>query len=96
MKLQLENLNVITNEGGQLRSAVGPKAVNAFRLRTIISGLKFEAKTGMKMSRVSTVKVAKEVTGLKTNNKTKLIERLEKMLEQTLSEVAIVTDGEMQ
>lgn len=38
----------------------GPEAVNAFRLISLRSALKFEAKTGMKMSRAALLPICKQ------------------------------------
>lgn len=88
--------NVITNANGQVQSLVGEKAVDAFRLRMLISGLRFEQKCpGMKMTRgVNCKKLARELTGLKTNDVEKLGARLQLMLDQRVSECLVVTDGE--
>jgi hypothetical protein len=86
--------NVITNENGQLRSCVGPVAVDAFRLRMIISALEFEAKTGMKMCRFSSIAAAKSTTGLKTNNKAKQIEALRVLLNNAVDECLVVEAGD--
>jgi hypothetical protein len=87
---------VITNKDGQLQSVSGDKAVDAFRIRVIISGLKLESK-GMRMSRgLSALKTAKSLTGLKTRDYAKQIERLELLLAQRVSECTVVTDGEIE
>lgn len=61
----MSNPNVITNRNGQLSSAVGETAVQAFALRSLIVSLCTEAKLpkGMKLSRVPLKKVAKARTG---------------------------------
>ena len=86
----MSNENVITNERGQLRSAVGPDAVKAFGLRTLIQALDFEQRTGMKASRVSSIATAKRVTGLKTNNRAKQIEALTKLFNEQIAKCEIV------
>lgn len=97
MDIKLKNPNTITNENGQWQSLVGRKAVNAFALRTLIQGLDFEGKTGMRMTRgLSCLTRAKQVTGLRTSNREKLKARLTEMLNQQISECAVVTDGEME
>lgn len=83
--------NTITNSNGQLQSAVGPEATEAFRLRTIMVGLKFEATTGMQMTRGRSMKaIAKDVTGLRTNDVVKLLAGLQAKLDEQLSRVSIV------
>jgi hypothetical protein len=67
-------------------SFVGRSAVEVFRLATIISALKFEIKTGMKMSRVSALKAAKQITGTNGNKQAQL-PLLEKMLEEAKAAV---------
>lgn len=88
--------NVIENENGEFRAATGPVAVEAFRFRVLISGLRLEMRCpGMKVSRgVSCVALAKRATGLKTNNREKLIARLEEMQNEKLSQCLVVTDGD--
>jgi len=83
------NANVITNANGQIQSAVGPVAVEALALRTLIVGLRFEARTGMKMSRVSLKAVAKQRTGLRTNDTAKLIAGVEALLDAKLAQCTI-------
>lgn len=87
--------NLIINNGKEVSSIQGPEAMDAFRIRMLISGIKFEKDTGMRMSRgVNCKKLAKQMTGLKTNDIAKLTERLELMLEQRLSQCVIVNEGE--
>jgi len=96
MKLELTNASRITNEGGQLKMLEGPKAMEAMRYRTILIGLKSEA-SGMRLTRgVSCTKLAKELTGLKTNNREKLAARIQEMMNQAVAQCAVVTDGEME
>ena len=58
----------------------GPQAVDFFRMNTLLQGMKFELKTGMKMTRGPScfTRVKKEY-GLK-GSKEKLIEQFEKLL----------------
>lgn len=97
VQLNVTNPNVITNENGQFRSAVGTEAIEAYRLRVLISGLKLEHRTGgkMRVSRnVNCLAIAKKTTGLKTNDRLKHIERLEAMLNAQLDKTLIVEAGE--
>lgn len=96
MKLELTNPNHIENANGQIRTLTGPKAMEAMRYRTILIGLKSEA-SGMRLTRgVSCTKLAKELTGLKTNNREKLAARIQEMMNQAVAQCAVVTDGEME
>ena len=70
-------------------SFVGRPAVEVFRLVALISALKFEIKTGMKMSRVSALKVAKSITGAKGNKQAQLV-LLEKLLEESKAHVDVI------
>jgi len=80
----------IINVNGQLRSCNGPDAVNAFRLRTIITGLKFKQRTGMEITRAfKIVKVAQQTTGLKTRDIDTLIAALETMFNAQLDTVEV-------
>jgi len=85
----IKPLDTITHYGNGGASLVGPKAIDVMRLATLLSGLKFELRCpGMKMSRVgSALKFAKPLTGLKTNDRAKHIERIEMMLAQAHREV---------
>lgn len=77
---------------GEAQSFVGRDAVEVFRLATLISGLKLESK-GMRVSRhVNCLKVAKQTTGLRTNDRQKHIDRLQVMLAEQKEKVAHVTD----
>lgn len=87
-------MDTITNSKGQLESCVGKDAVEAFRLRTIIVGVRAESK-GMRLTRgISCTKLAKELTGLKTNNREILMERLQAMLNEQISRCLVVENGE--
>lgn len=88
-------MSAITNENGQLRSAVGHYAIQAVRLRTVMVGLKFEFEhKGMRMTRGRSMKaVAKDITGLRTNNVVALLVALQGMLDAALAQCTIVTDG---
>jgi hypothetical protein len=70
-------------------SLVGPDAVNVFRLVTIKQGLLFEERCpGMKMTRgVNLRKVAKELTKLKTNDRTKLAAAIQLLIDQAHAKV---------
>lgn len=96
MDIKLVNDNTIVNEDGEWRQLTGPKAVQALALRSLILGLDFEAKTGMRMTRgASCLTLAKQKTGLRTNKREVLRARLVEMLNQCISECAVITDGEM-
>jgi hypothetical protein len=70
----------------------GPKAVEVFRLASLVMGLKLEINCpGMKMSRISALAAAKGITGLKTNDRAKHLARAQLMLEQAKTEVTYVT-----
>lgn len=76
-------------------SFVGTQAVETFRLITLINALGFELKSGMRMSRGrSALQAAKAITGLKTNDRAKHIERAKIMLENAKAQCLIVTEGE--
>lgn len=86
--------NTITNANGLLQSCSGPVAVEAFRLRALISALKLEM-VGLKMSRgMSALAVAKRTTGLRTNDRAQQIARLRIMMQETVARCLVVTDGE--
>jgi len=87
-------MDIITNDNGQLRSVEGPQAIEAYRIKVLISGLKLE-KTGMRVSRgVNCLKLAKAMTGLKTNDRDVQIERLKLIFNNALANVLIVEEGE--
>ena len=77
-------------------SFVGPHAVDVMRLATLISGLRFELRCpGIKISKHgSALKFAKSITGLKTNDRQKHLDRAMLMLEAAKREVVYVTPGE--
>lgn len=85
----------IEHHAGGSVSFVGYEAVDVFRLATLISALGFELKTGMKMSRhMSALAAAKRITGLKTNDRAKHIERAKILLENAQARVVHVTTGD--
>jgi len=58
----------------------GPQAVDFFRMNALLSGMKFELKTGMKLTRgPSSFTFVKKEYGLK-GNKQKLIDQFEKLV----------------
>lgn len=81
-------MDTITKFNGGTTFA-GPKAVNVLRLATIISGLRFEARCpGMQLTRGrSCTAIAKDITGLRTRDRAKLIDAMQKLLEQAKAEV---------
>jgi hypothetical protein len=86
------NPNIIENEGGQLRSLAGPKAAEVLKYRTLIIGLDAEAR-GMKLTRgVSCTKMAKEITGLRTNNREVLKVAIKLKMNALISECLIINE----
>jgi hypothetical protein len=75
-------------------SCDGLPAVQVFRLVTLASGLKLEMKCpGLKLSRHgSALKFAKPITGLKTNDRAKHLERVELMLEEARKHVVYLNE----
>ena len=84
--------NTITNRAnGELASVTG-RGVNAFRLRAIIIGLEFKAKTGMEVDRrFSILKVAKQTTGLRTNKIPVLVAELKRLHDIEVDACTITT-----
>jgi len=61
--------NTITNRTDGTLASVTGRGVIAYRLKAIIVGLELKQRTGVEVSRrFSILKVAKQTTGLKTNN----------------------------
>lgn len=83
---------------GNATSFVGRDAVEVFRLAALISALSLEIKCpGMQMSsRMSALKAAKGITGLKTNKRELHLARAKIMLEQAKTEVVYVDKDEVQ
>jgi hypothetical protein len=71
--------NEIINEGGQVRVISGPKAVNLYRAKVILSGINLYLKTGMQPNRMYTPTnmkaVASEYTGKQYKNGRKALEQ---------------------
>lgn len=84
--------NVITNRNGQLSTCDGPAAVNAFRLRTMIQALRFKQRTGMEISRIKILPVAKRETGLKTNKIDVLVAAIEVKLQASIDQCVIINE----
>lgn len=69
---------------------VGPGAVELFRLAALIAALRCEHNTGMQLTRGrSALAIAKLTTGLRTNDRTTHIARLEKMLDEQRAQVPV-------
>lgn len=58
----------------------GPEAVDLFRLISIRSALRFEVRTGMKMTRVSALAAANEVLGTTYRRKQQALDHLDGLL----------------
>ena len=85
--------SVITNGPGGLRSCDGPDAVEAFRLRALITMLDFRAKTGADLDRrVPAIKVARQITGLKTRDLASLRHAVDLLLRDTIARCEIRTE----
>lgn len=65
--------NKLMNENGTM--ITGP-AIDAFRLATLIRSLEFEVRTGMKMTRISALKVAQRDYGVAAKTKAGAIAEL--------------------
>ncbi len=84
--------DTITIRDGHATSFDGRGAVEVYRLATLISALKLEiACPGMKAVRGGALKVAKQITGLRTNDRAKHIAAVEKMLAEAKAAVQYVT-----
>jgi hypothetical protein len=67
----------------------GPDAVNVFRLALVIRGLHAES-NGMRLTRGrSALSVAKQLTGLRTNDRAKQSEAVERLLEEAKAKVTV-------
>ncbi len=83
--------NTITNRDGQLSSCDGPVAVDAFRLRCLVSALQLEIKCpGIKAFRGGALKAAKRITGLKTNDRAKHVAEAERMMAAAVAQCEVV------
>jgi hypothetical protein len=71
----------------------GPKAVNFFRMNTLLHGMKTELKTGMRLTRgPSCFTRVKQEYGLK-GNKQKLIEQFEKLVAEENTKMEYTRDA---
>jgi hypothetical protein len=71
----------VFNEDGTWAGADGRAAVDLYRLLVIQSALKFEIKTGMKMSRHSALKAANSVLGASHRRKQAALDHLTAVLD---------------
>jgi hypothetical protein len=70
----------------------GKNNIELFRLKTIITGLEFEIKTGMKMSRFSARDAAKQTLGLSSKSRIQSIELYYAMIELHNEKVKELTE----
>lgn len=92
--MKIEAPSVIVNQGDQVRSLVGPEAQEAMRLRTILVGLKAESQ-GIQLTKgVSALRLAKEVTGLRTNNRETQAARVQLLLDHQIGKCIVIEEGE--
>lgn len=76
---------ITTKEGmngplGTVRSIDGPDAMELLRLITLQQALRFNMNTGMNVTRMFSMKLVKQVTGLRTNDKKKQDDKLTDMI----------------
>jgi hypothetical protein len=84
--------SIITNQDGEFRSAVGSDAVQSFALKVLASALRLEIRCpGLKASRVSALKQAKSITGLKTNDRAKQLVEVERLMNESIAKCEVVT-----
>lgn len=92
--MKIESPSVIVNQGDQVKSLVGPEAQEAMRLRTILVGLKAESQ-GIQLTKgVSALRLAKEVTGLRTNNRETQAARVQLLLDLQIGKCIVIEEGE--
>jgi hypothetical protein len=65
---------------GEVTHIDGEAGMEVMRLATHVAALKFYMNTGMKVTRMWSIKSVKAVTGLKTSDKAKHLAKLEQML----------------
>lgn len=70
----------------------GKNNIELFRLKTIITGLEFEIKTGMKMSRFTARDAAKQTLGLSSKSRVQSIELYFAMIELHNEKVTELTE----
>ena len=70
----------------------GKTNIELFRLKTIITGLEFEIKTGMKMSRISARDAAKQTLGLSSKSRVQSIDLYFAMIELHNEKVKELTE----
>jgi hypothetical protein len=88
---------IVTKQGtdgplGTVRSVTGKDGIELLRLVTVMSALRLYAEHGIKVSRNFNMKLVKNTTGLKTNDKQKHMDRLKEMIEETRSHVEYVEE----
>ena len=80
-------------EDGSFAAAVGPVAVDLFRLIVIENALKFEVEhPGMRMSRVPVLRAANEVLGTSYRSKKKALEHLQSVMAAARGETVDAQD----
>ena len=84
--------STIHNVNGHVRTITGPHAIEAYRLKVIKVSLRLWADTGIQPTRnVRILKVAQQVTGLKTRNIDALVAALDALMDADLSQCEIGT-----
>lgn len=88
----IKQSEITLTKEGYARSFVGREAVEVFRLKTLIQGLKLE-EHGIKVRRgLSCLKIAKTETGLRSNNRQAHIVIIQARIEELLDKVAVTTE----
>ena len=68
----------------------GESATRLFQVKAVITALRFEMKTGLRINRRGALPVAKKLTGSKTNKREKQIELLERLATELEKNVTVV------
>jgi hypothetical protein len=86
--------SITYRKNGEARSFEGPEATQFYRLNVLIQGLKLES-LGIRVSRgASCLSIAKQETGLRTNDRAKLTLALRAKAEELLAQCEQIHETE--
>lgn len=79
------------SDGGTVH--IGEAATRRFQIIAVVTALRFEIRTGLKITGRGALPIAKKLTGMDTNDRERLITRLEEMRAELETHIKFTQEG---